>query len=326
MSQSNLAVAGLAARPGEKTAAYVDITIADVAVRLPMFLINGPSAGPTFVLTAGIHGGEYPCVEAAVRLGRTLHPAHLRGQMIIVPSANPIAFARRSIYITPIDGKNLNRQFPGDPEGTFTEAWAFWLFEEIIRRADYYVDLHGGDMIEALVPFVSYNLTGNPAVDAAARAMGQVFGIRYVLEKRNPGNLGGTTYAAAARAGIPALLAEAGGQGVWDEPSVEILRAGVRRVLAHFEMYPGIDDPGEETEVLTGWSWLRAEADGLFYPRVEVGEHVAAGQNLGHVADIFGAVLQPLPSPVSGQILFLVTSLAMNTGDPLMAIAYREEA
>ena len=88
--------------------------------------------------------------------------------MIIVPSANPIAFAARSIYITPIDGKNLNREFPGDPEGTFTQAWAAWLFENVIGQADFYVDMHGGDMIEAIVPCVLYNRTGDAQVDAHA--------------------------------------------------------------------------------------------------------------------------------------------------------------
>ncbi len=318
-----LSVATLQAAPGERTAARTTIHVASVDVHLPVFLINGAHPGPTFVLTAGIHGGEYPCVEAAARLGRTLDPSALHGQVIIVPSANPIAFAARSIYITPIDGKNLNREFPGDPDGTFTQAWAAWLFDNVICQAEFYVDMHGGDMIEALVPFVSYNLTGDAQVDAHARKMAHVYGIRAVLVKDNPGGLAGTTYAAAARAGIPALLSEAGGQGVWDEASVDILQSGVRRVMAAFDMYPPLADPGEAPEVLAGWSWLRSDVDGLFYPTVQVGHHVEKGQDLGRVADIFGNTLQPLEAPVSGEILFLVTSLAMNTGDPLMAIAYR---
>ena len=318
-----LSVADLQAAPGERIAARTTLHVAGVDVHLPVFLINGVHPGPTFVLTAGIHGGEYPCVEAAARLGRTLDPSALHGQMIIVPSANPIAFAARSIYITPIDGKNLNREFPGDPDGTFTQAWAAWLFDHIIRQADFYVDMHGGDMIEALVPFVSYNLTGDAQVDAHARTMAHAYGIRAVLVKDDPGGgLAGTTYAAAARAGIPALLSEAGGQGVWDEATVDILLSGVRRILAAFGMYPPIADPGEAPEVLAGWNWLRSDVDGLFYPTVQVGDHVEKGQDLGRVADMFGHTLQSLEAPVSGQILFLVTSLAMNTGDPLMAIAY----
>lgn len=319
---SLLSVADLHAAPGTRTAAHTTLSIQGVEVRLPVILLNGQHPGPTLVVTAGIHGGEYPCVEAAARLGRTLDPAHLHGQLILLPSANPLAFSARSIYITPVDGKNLNRVFPGDPSGTFTEAWAAWLFENVIRQADLYIDMHGGDMIEALVPFVSYNITGNAQVDAQAKKMAHAYGIRAILVRDQPGGLGGTTYAAAARVGIPALLTEAGGQGLLDEPSVVILQSGVRRVMSAFDMYPSITDPGEAPEVFTGWNWLTSNADGLFYPAVHVGEHVEKGQALGHIADIFGTTLQTLEAPVSGEILFLVTSLAMNTGDPLMAIAY----
>jgi predicted deacylase len=312
----------LQASPGSRAAGIVHVTIAGVDVALPAFLVNGVGDGPTLVLTAGIHGGEYPCVEAAARIGRTLDPASLRGRMLIVPSANPIAFRARSIYVTPVDGKNLNRMFPGDAEGTFTEAWARWLFENVIMRGDMYIDLHGGDMIEALVPFVSFNLTGDGEVDVVAEKMARSFGIRAVLVKDDPGGLAGTTYAAAARAGVPALLAEAGGQGVWHEREVNVLRGGVRRVMAAFDMIDPVDDPGEEPEIMAGWHWLTSEADGLFYPTVEVGDHVREGQDLGRVADMFGETRQRVSAPASGEILFLVTSLAMNAGDPLMAIAY----
>jgi len=315
-------VGDVSAAPGTRAAARTLISVKGVDVNLPVFLINGTHEGPTLVVTAGIHGGEYPCVEAAARLGRTLDPAQLHGQMIIIPSANPVAFKARSIYITPVDGLNLNRQFPGDPEGTFTRAWAAWLMENVITQGDFYIDMHGGDMIEALVPFVSYNITGDSAVDEAAAAMADAYGIRAVLVKDDPGGLGGTTYAAAARAGVPALLTEAGGQGVWHEHEVDILQNGVRRVMARFEMYSGIDDPGAKAQRLSGWSWLSSEHEGLFYCNVAIGDRVEEGQDLGSVSDIFGNVLQSVKAPVSGEILFLVTSLAMNEGDPLMAIAY----
>ena len=322
MKTSEFSVAGLTADVGQRMALTRTITIKDVDVNLPIFLLNGSGIGPTLVVTAGIHGGEYPCVEAAARLGREIDPERLKGQLVVIPSANPIAFKARSIYVTPIDGLNLNRQFPGDPDGSFTRAWADWLFQNIITAGDFYIDMHGGDMIEALVPFVSYNITGNVDVDTKAKEMAQSFGIRAVLEKKDDGGLAGTTYAAAARAGVPGLLVEAGGQGVWNEEEVWILESGVRRVLAKFEMYEGIDDPGEEPQLLGGWEWLRSEHDGLFYPTIQVGELVRKGQQLGRVADIFGETLQTAISPVDGEILFLVTSLAMNEGDPLMAIAF----
>lgn len=319
---SNLTIEELTAKPGERVGETLSLMIAGMPVTLPIFLINGAQPGPTLTLTAGIHGAEYPCVEAALRLGRSLDPATLRGQVIIVPSANPIAFAARSIYITPPDGKNLNRQFPGDSCGTFSQALAHWLFTHVISSGDYYVDLHGGDMIEALVPFGSTAVTGDDALDATAEGLARAFGIPYIVLPTGTGSgIGGATHIAAAAAGIPALLAEAGGQGILDEPSVEILERGVRRVLAHLEMCEPVGPPAEPPRKLTGWSWLRADVAGFYYPTVAVGDEVRQGQPLGKITDAFGNVLQSMEAPQDGVILFLVTSLAISPGDPLLSIA-----
>jgi uncharacterized protein len=321
MNRTVLTLADLSIEPGQRLARMVAIQVAGVEVHLPVYLINGAGPGKTLVLTAGIHGAEYPCVEAALRLGQTLDPASLRGKVIIVPSANPVAFAARSIYVSPPDGKNLNRQFPGEAGGTFSQALAHWLFTHLIRQGDAYIDLHGGDMIEALVPFVMYQLTGQEELDAVSESMALSFGIRHVLRGQRTSGIGGATHVAAANAGVPAILAEAGGQGVWDEESVGILVQGVRRVMATLDMIESAERPGEAPVILPGWSWLRAEANGLFYPSVHIGDRVKAGQDLGRVADFFGVTLQSIQAPQDGIVLFLVTSLAMNAGDPLLAIA-----
>lgn len=318
-----LSLAHISAEPGNSTHGFVDVEVKGQTVRVPVFLINGAHPGPRLVVTAGIHGGEYPCVEAAIRLGRSIDASALKGQMIVVPSANPVAFKARSIYITPPDGLNLNRQFPGDPDGSFTRVWADWLFRNVITAGDMYIDMHGGDMIEALVPFVAITLTGDEAVDSTAERMARAYGIRAFLAKEGVGPIGGTTTGSAAVAGVPALLTEAGGQGVWHESEVDILQDGVRRVMAEFDMYPAIDAPGEKAERLGGWDWLRADVDGLFYPSVEIGEQVEKGQRVGEIKDVFGESLRTYGAPVGGEVLFLVTSLAMNEGDPLMSIAWK---
>jgi len=318
---STLSIGGLEAPSGRAARGHVSVTAAGISVPLPVALVNGVSEGPTLVVTAGIHGGEYPCVEAAARLARSIDPGSVRGRVIIVPSANPVAFRARSIYVTPPDGKNLNREFPGSAGGTFTSAWAHWLFENVIRRADAYLDLHGGDLVEALVPFTAWNRTGRSEVDDVARRMAEACGIVHVVE-RDAAGLHGMTHAEAAHAGIPALLAEAGGQGVWDEESVRILEESVLRVMAELGMTDPLPGAPEPVIVHPGWTWLRSEHDGVFYPDVVVGETVRPGQALGRVADLWGDTLQPLTAPVGGLVLFEVTSLAMNQGDPLLAIAH----
>lgn len=315
-----LSIAGLSVEPGRRLAETVTFQAAGVPVQLPLFLINGAQPGPTLVITAGIHGAEYPCVEAASRLGRTLEPQELAGQMVIAPLANPVAFAARSIYVSPPDGKNLNRQFPGKAQGTFSEALAHWLLTNIIGAGDAYIDLHGGDMIEALMPFGCVVGSGQAEMDAKAAAMAQSFGLPYIV-LRERRSIAGTTHMAAADAGIPALLAEAGGQGLLTEPDVQLLEQGCRRVMASLGMTAGPDRPETPPRKFEAWSWLRAEHHGLFYPDVVVGQEVKAGQPLGRVATIFGETLQPVEATMDGAVLFLVTSLAMNQGDPLLAIA-----
>src|SRR2546426_7077578 len=124
--------------------------------------------------------------------------------------ANPIAFYRRSIYISGFENQNLNRMFPGREGGTSTEHLAHALFHNVIRRADFYVDLHGGDMIETLTPFVAYAETPDrPEQMEIAKKLALTYGVKYICKGDTPGS----TYVSAAQAGIPALLAEAGGQG-----------------------------------------------------------------------------------------------------------------
>jgi hypothetical protein len=325
-----LSIADLSVGPGQSLSGSVSLNITGVPLRLPLFLVNGAQPGPRLSITAGIHGAEYASIEAALRLGRGLDPEAVRGQVIIAPIANPPAFTARSIYVSPPDGKNLNRQFPGQAKGTFSQALAGWLFEEVIRPADAFIDLHGGDLIEALEPFVIYFHSGDEEVDRASRALACSFGIHYVVEGETPGS----SYGSAAQIGIPGILAEAGGQGIWDEDSVGTLQAGVLRAMAHVGMidplapghvackglgasaFEGVRAP----VVLDQWVWLRSDADGLFYPAVAVGTQVRAGQNLGRVADLDGNTRQSLSAPIDGTILFLVTALAMNAGDPLLAL------
>ena len=132
--------------------------------------------------------------------------------------------------------------------------------------------------------------------------------------------MGALTHIAAAQAGIPALLAEAGGQGIWSEDDVSPLLQGVLRVLSSLEMYQEVPAAAPPSRMTT-WEWLRSNVDGLYYPAVQIGESVTAGQTVGRVTDFFGETLQVAQASMDGQVLFVVTSLAINIGDPLLCIA-----
>lgn len=296
------------AAPGTARRGRLPLELGEHQLELPYAVLQGSRPGPRLLVTAGVHGCEYASIEAAVRLSR-LDPGDLAGRLVVLPIVNTPAYAARRIYHNPLDGKNPNRVFPGDPAGSASERLAAWLVE-VMRGADAYIDLHGGDMNESLTPFSIFS-----EGDLRAEELAEVFGIPFLVSSAP----GGTTISAASRIGVPAVLAEAGGNGLWSEDDVMWLERGSRRVMQFLEMLPGRPEP-LPTRRLGEFAWLRAEQDGLWYPAARSGQTVRKGQALGRITDPFGDTLQPVAAPLEGVVLFAVTSLAINAGDPLYGI------
>jgi predicted deacylase len=153
-------------------------------------------------------------------------------------------------------------------------------------------------------------------VDRISLEMAKVFGIRYLVSSE----VKGSTTSAAAMAGIPGILAESGGQGIWREEHIAAHTNGLNRLMRHLGMVEGPAPEPLPTQVMDQFAWLRSEHDGYYYPKVQVGENVRKDQDLGRVTDFQGNLLQAISAPLDGIVLFLVSSLAMNQGDPLLAI------
>jgi predicted deacylase len=234
----------------------------------------------------------------------------------VVPVINLPGFVARSIYVCPLDGKNPNRVFPGDAGGTGSEQIADWVFRNVISQADYYVDLHGGDLIEALVPFTIFFRSGNEQVDAMSLEMAKIFGIHYLVSSGTPGS----TISAASSAGIPSILTESGGQGIWTPGQVADHTNGLQRLMRYLKMIPGSAPELTPFTLLERFLWVRSGHEGFWYPQVSVGETVRAGQELGYIKDWEGNVLQTGLSPDKGTVLFIVSSLAIHEKDPLFAV------
>jgi len=316
MKTRDLSVAQLVAKPGEKKNSLLDIPLQNFKYSIPVFAINGVNEGPTLVVTAGVHAAEYASIQAALDLGRSLKPEEVQGQVIVVPVVNTPGFGVRSIYQCPLDGKNLNRVFPGKSDGSASEQIAHWLFQNIISQADYYIDLHGGDLIEALIPFSIVFMSGNEKIDAVSKEMAEVFGIKNIVRSETKGSV----YSAAALAGIPSILSEAGGQGIWLPKDIKVHSLGLKRIMRHFGLLRGPKPRIVQTHLLNQFIWLRSEHEGYWYPEVPVGEKVIKGQLLGCIKDTWGDILQTINAPANGEVLFLVSSLAINNGDPLLSI------
>ena len=308
-------VGGTTAKPGTKRAGFLEVP--GTSVQMPMTVANGGEPGPGVLITGGVHGGEYPPIEAAIRLARDLDPTRVCGQVVVIPIVNPLAFQARQQYLVPQDGKNLNRQFPGNASGTYSERMAYTIMTEIVSKVDAWVDLHGGDIHEALVPFTIYSDSAAADVVSRSRALAEVYGIEYVVASDS---VKGATYAASAAAGVPCILAEAGQVGQLDEENTQIHLKGCWNVLRHLGVLPGDPDPVAPIKLLQDFSWLRAEQAGCWYPSSKIGDIVQAGQPVGVIKNYFGDSLAECRAPATGAVLFLVTSLAINEEDPLIGV------
>lgn len=288
-------------------------TLQLAGLEVPAVELTGTEDGPRLTVLAGVHGCEYAPMAAVRRWARGLAERELRGSVVAVPVLNLPAFRARSPFVVPEDGKNLNRCFPGDPAGTLAERLAHATFTELIVGSDALVDVHAGDMVEALEPFALYD--AGPAEDRA-RELATAYGLGYVIRQApGPGRaVGGSTSAAAAEAGIPAITAEAGGCGLVERAAVEAHVRGLNGVLEALGMAdpPPAASPVPPPAFLERFLWLRCEDEGWWEPVVSPGEAVAEGQLLGTVSSLDGGrLLQKITAPAAGVPMFITSSPAV---------------
>lgn len=327
----SLEVGTAAAEPGSRASGVIVVPDAgDAGVEIPVTVVNGREPGPVLALIAGVHGYEYPPILALQRLRAELDPEVLRGAVILVHIANPESFYRRTIYYNPIDGKNLNRAFPGAADGSHSERVAHALTTQVIEQADYVIDLHAGDGNEVLRPFVYMPKTGDRDLDEATRRMALAFGIDHIVidetELPAPDRSQFTDYTALTR-GIPAITTETGQLGSTAEQWVSMALAGIRNVLAELSMTDTDSrDPAEAVTWLIEPEVLTSPDDGLFLAEVRDGYVVAANGRLGRLVDPFGDEIAVIRSPIAGVVNYVVGTPPVRAGEPLAMVSRIAEA
>src|SRR5882724_6701159 len=156
----------------------------DAGTQIPVTTIRGAGPGQTLALIAGNHGYEYPPILALQRLRTLIDPAKLNGTIIMVHVANMPSFLGRTVYFSPVDGKNLNRVYPGKPDGTVSDRIAYAITKHVIEKSDFVLDLHCGDGNESLRPYLYQSETGEPAMDAKIAGMVLAFGMDHIVIDR----------------------------------------------------------------------------------------------------------------------------------------------
>src|SRR5829696_605549 len=246
-------------------------------IRLPLVVVHGRRPGPRLCLTAGVHAAEYPGIDAVMRTVQGLDPTELAGTVVAVPVVNPPMFQRRSGFLSPIDGLNLNRTAPGQEDGTISEVLAHVLLREVIGTCQYHIDCHGGDQGEILWPYSGYALTGDPEQDRQGETLARLWSPRIVAFYREgsplPPTMGSMTFQ-ATRQGVVSILAEAGSNGTLDPADVEIHMRGMKNVMRYLGMVPGELDTVGDRVAPVGQFVVSAKRGGLLRLKIDIGEKI----------------------------------------------------
>ena len=301
---------------------YMPVPGTDVAI--PVSTVTGQPGGPVLALIAGTHGYEYAPILALHRVLERPELGYLTGTLVIVHIANPSSFFGRTIYFNPADGMNLNRAYPGDPDGSESQRIAHAITIEVIEKADYVIDLHAGDGNEDLRPFTYMPEVGDDQLDQRSRGLAVAFGLDHIVIDRarlpDPEASRFTDHTALVR-GIPAVTTETGALGSTSETWVRMAEEGVINVMRHLDMLPGDAEMRDDIVWLEDYEVVTSPAQGLFQAEVKGGYVIAENGRLGVLVNEFGAELAVVRAPFAGVVNYVIATPPVSIGEPIAMIS-----
>lgn len=336
-------VGDLKVEPGTTGFGYLKVSQRPVGeIRLPLTVINGSESGPTFSLTAAVHGAEYNGVYTLMRLGKEIDPKEVRGTVIMVPVANVPSFETRTPFFNPIDGQNLNRVFPGKKNGSSSEQIAYTLYNEVICRGNAYIDLHSGDLYEIIPLHTCCQRVANAPLDEMSEKLARAFKCEWLnimgvgiddltASEDEQGTYfaglqsGVTSVGNAARAGVPAVMIEAGGGGVLDQSVVDMEVEGILNCMRILGMLEGKPNDKIEHKVCYGMYILKSKFGGMYIPDVVPGSQVKKGDSLGVMKNIRGDVVATFTAPMTGVVLMMFTTPVRSSGETILILGKTED-
>jgi predicted deacylase len=270
----------------------------------PVLVVNGRERGPVLCITAAIHGDELNGIEMVRRVFQDLSPDTLKGTAIGIPIVNIHGFRRGTRYLP--DRRDLNRFFPGNPQGSSAARIGHSLFENIIRRCNALVDLHTGSFYRSNLPQVRADLS-LPAVADLAHGFG---GMLVLNSPAAPGTL----RRAATDAGIPAVILEAGEPLRLQPRQVEQGVAGIKRLLGSLGMVRKVTLLKQPEPVYYRSRWVRADHGGVLFSVVRLGQTVRSGDILGNVTDPITNEQNLIYAPVDGRVIGMAVNQVVMPG------------
>jgi predicted deacylase len=283
-----------------------------VSVKSPIVVIRGTQPGPTLCLTAGVHGDELNGVEIVRRILDETKPSDLHGTIVGAPIVNIQGFERSSRYLP--DRRDLNRYFPGRPDGSSASRIAYAFFESVVRLCDALVDLHTGSFHRANIAQVRGDLRNKQVLDLA-----KAFGTEVVVH--NEGRVG-TLRRAATEGEIPAIIYEAGEPMRFQRTQIDRGTAGIRNLLGRLGLTERMRSPTEKQWIYYHSKWIRVDHGGILLSEVRLGDWVRENEVLATVTDPMGRGRSQVVSPRRGRVLGMTLAPVVMPGAATFFIGY----
>ncbi|MEZ5354751.1 MAG: M14 family metallopeptidase [Bryobacteraceae bacterium] len=301
-----------ACAPGTKVRTYLPAGPA----MAPVLIARGIAPGRTLAVTAAVHGDEYEGIRAIFEVFDEIDALELAGNLVAVPVANPAAFWNGTRQ-SPVDGANLARVFPGDPEGTPSQMLAHALGAHVIGCSDFYLDLHSGGAGWTMPSMAGYDASDPRSLEAAL-----LFGAPVVWG--HPSTPPGRTVSYAKSKGIPFLYTEARGGCRIHRDDLAMMKRGIRNLLRHQAILGGDLEVAPLEHHLFGDgnidASIVASADGFFIPAVAILDRIRAGMLVGQVRNVMGETVEQLKAPRDGVLGLVRDCPLVRSGDPLALI------
>src|SRR5258707_8760587 len=304
LAQSSFTVGTATASAGQKVMGFLEVPAgSDAATSIPVAVIRGAKPGPVLALVSGAHGTEYASIIALEKIIQMLDPPQISGAVIILPLVNIASFEQKVPHVNPVDGKSMNRFYPGKQDGTQTERVSYAITKQVVERCDYLIDYHGGDLDENLRPYAYWPKSGDAKHDATTRDMVLAFGLDHIIVwSDRPKDPNASRYLdnTANTRGKPAIAVEAGFSGTVRSEDVQLLVNGTLSVMRYLRMLPGAATRVEHPVWFGKIDTVESVQPGIFYPLVERGTYVEQGMKVGYVTDYFGQIVYEAKAPAAG--------------------------
>ena len=291
----------------------VSIYITD-EVSLDVTVICGKNEGKTLVLTSAVHGCEYVGVKTLMDLKKELEPERMSGNVIIIPFVNKEGFLRGEKRIVPYDGKNLNRVFPANENGTVSEKIAYAIEKYIYPKADFLADLHSGDINERLTSFIFFSVSAEESVSKIGEEGAKSMSFDYRVASTSKNGL----YSYAGQKGIPSLLLERGQQGLWSDNEVTAYKKNMYELMSHLGIIEEKFEKPEQKRIDIA-KYIEAPCDSLWYPYYNAGDKIKKGDILGEIKDLEDNTIEKYIAEFDGIVLYNTTSLGVKEKDSLVS-------